>query len=208
MDLSSLKVKYRYTIEMPDQEATYNEILSKVTVKHLNTILSGKQAILISPIFKSDNDQLIHFILDFDSPTNSITPALYNSVMNIKNKLAIDTWIETTKTGLHLVSNVLLKNITSLKMREIFKKFNINYLDYVSSFRDMPIYRLGSYVDNTTYMKIDSINDFKKINEEKKKLPLDILDQKEWVSLWERFLLPTKIVEFKTFERTSLINFK
>lgn len=208
MVLSSLKVKYRYTIEMPDRETTYDEILSKVTIKHLDAILSGKQSILISPIFKSDTDQLIHFILDFDSPTNNITPALYNSVINVKNKLAIDTWIETTKTGLHLVSNVLLKNITPLKMREIFKNFNINYLDYISSFRDMPIYRLGSYVNNTTYMKIDSINDFKKINEEKKKLPLDILDKKEWVSLWERFLLPTKIVDFETFKRTSLVHFK
>ena len=49
--MEDLRVKYKYNIKMPTQTATLEALKAKIYNKHVDTILEGKEALLISPVF-------------------------------------------------------------------------------------------------------------------------------------------------------------
>lgn len=197
----NLYVKYRYTVEMPDAIKKVSEVKNSLYLKHIHEILEGKRAVLISPVYvdKENGRQYIQPIFDFDGKKASLIQAI-NEAKKIKERLRFfSSCYEPTANGVHLVFQVAIEETPETLRNELKGLFKS--LDVSSSFRDMPIFRSGSFRGTYTMVPKQEINR-KYMDEIKGKRPIDLYDQVEWVSLWEKYLFPKKLISAEIFINT------
>ena len=141
-------VKYRYVIPMSDRIDTIKNIINKWTKKYVDKIYFGQLMLLVSPIYTYKDNIFVQPVIDVDAPFNE-------AFRYVKNFLSKDNrkkhWIAefTGKTSFHLISNfaiILDKGITLPEIRKIVYeplKLKNEYVDIISSIRDMPFVRIG-----------------------------------------------------------------
>lgn len=165
-DFRQCKIHYKYAINMPPQTDTIDALVSKLATRRLSDLMSEKIQILISPVmYNKMGSMFVQPILDLDAKdTNAQVCYEYANELKIKSKYPCH--FELSKHGVHVVYDVLLYtnniNIIDLTvvLRNYFKDLNIMYLDYVSSFRDTPIYRAGSRKEDYTVFPINRLLNF------------------------------------------------
>lgn len=193
---------------MPPRMTTISQLTTKIIESRLTDILSGSVKLLVSPVFYDVRGRMyIQPIFDFDV-SDGMASRCYDVVNKYFSKTAYPCHIELTPNGAHLVFDILVYDISiigvntdivdlSVIFRNFFKKLDIPYLDVTASFRDVPIYRAGSYKDNYTIFPIRRkvvITDYDIGKEDS----LRIMNISEWIRFYKSmFMLST--VSFKKF---------
>lgn len=196
-ELNNMYVKYRHVVPMPDVVKLGNDAKTSFYNKHINEILEGKSAILISPVYeeKDTGRKYLQPIFDFDGKKASLIQSI-NDAKTLKSRIPWDCCFEPTENGTHLVFQIAIEEDPA-KLRREFKDL-FKSLDVASSFRDMPIFRCGSFRKTYTMEPMEKINK-NYMNDLKGKKPIDLHDQVEWISLWERYLFPKRIISSEIF---------
>lgn len=191
-------VKYRYTVPMPDVTKKVIDFKTSIYNKHINQILEGKSSVLLSPVYedKKNNKKYIQPIFDFDGKKTNLIQAL-SEAKKLKESLKyFSSCYEPTDNGVHLVFQIAIEE-TPETLRKEFKEL-FKSLDVSSSFRDMPIFRIGSFRETYTMAPMQNI-DRNYMDELKGKKPIDLYDQVEWIRLWEKYLYPKKLISSELF---------
>lgn len=197
-NVDNLFVKYRYTVPMPDVIKKVNDFKASIYNKHIQQILEGKSAVLLSPVYedKKNNKKYIQPIFDFDGKKSNLIQAL-NEAKKLKENLKyFSSCYEPTENGVHLVFQIAMEETPETLRKEFNGLFKS--LDVSSSFRDMPIFRIGSFRGTYTMAPLQEM-DRHYMNELKGKRPIDLYDQVEWISLWEKYLFPKKLISSELF---------
>lgn len=200
--MDDLLVSYRYALRMPNAQESLSVFKEKLFTHHAFKILEGKEQLLISPIFKKGSVELIQPIFDFDGRKASGVLKAYDEAQELTNKLNKYPFIyELTKDGVHVAFNIALYDIQDVKMfRTAIKKITASYstLDIPATFKDLPIFRFGSYRENYTMSPVRDLN-MKSFSEIVNKKPLDLYDRDMWLKLWKQFLFPKHTVSATSF---------
>jgi len=196
-----MEIKYKYVVEMPPVVDTKQNFLDKLKNKHASKIFEGKEFVMISPIFNDGKNEYAHLILDFDSHDASIARAFEEAQQMATYLKKYPHYFEITPHGVHVVFNVAveLQSIKLSDLREAFAKLSFSTLDYVSSFRDMPIFRIGSWRKPYTILPATKLSLTSLKNNQHQQGPLYYFEAKHWFHIWETMLLPKERIEGEAF---------
>ena len=199
--MEDLRVKYKYNIKMPTQTATLEALKAKIYNKHVDTILEGKEALLISPVFYQNNIEYIQPIFDFDGRKGGGILQAYDEAENLKKVMEkFSSIIELTRDGCHLTFQIGLYGLSVEEIRKELKNVTLyKTVDIPATFKDLPIYRFGSYrEENYTMIPVDNLykNIFKEVDHKK---PIELFDKENWLNLWKGYLFPTQPVSANAF---------
>jgi len=200
MNVENMYVKYRHVVPMPDVIKTGAEFKESIFKKHIDEIMEGKSQVLLSPVYedKDKRKKYLQPIFDFDGKKASLLKAFEEAKL-VKSKIQFDSIFEQTNNGVHLVFLIALDIEPEDMRKELTGLFNS--LDVSSSFRDMPIFRSGSYrEENYTMVPRNTISkDY--IKEIRGKKPGEIYSPEKWIELWNKYLFPKRIVDAESFIR-------
>lgn len=196
-----MDVKYKYVIEMPPAVDSSESYLNKLMTKHTTNIFNGHEFVMISPVLRDGKNEFMHLILDFDCHDMSVGKA-FSEATDIANRLSkYDPYFEITPNGVHVVFNIALKMETyrTMAFKKLFSSMPYTKLDFLSSLRDVPIFRIGSWRKPVTILPASELN--AKVRSENKHRggPLHYFDEDGWFKLWKTKLLPTEIISGDAF---------
>lgn len=195
---------YKYTVNMSPQKTTLKDFRNKIVTKHVNKILMGKEQLLVSPVFSTEQNQIyIQPVFDFDGRRGGgILKAQDDAMRFCSNVKRYPHIYEVTPNGVHLVFLVAFNDCSIEEYRNLVKNIKFTTLDVLSSTRNVPIFRIGSYKQNHTIIPTSKLHiDLMNIC---KKLPKDIYTTEEWIKFWDMYLLPQeKISHIKFFKQLS-----
>lgn len=187
---------------MPNAQESLAVFKDKLFKNHIFKILEGKEQLLISPVLKKRSVELIQPIFDFDGRKSSGVLKAYDEAEELTNKLSKYPFVyELTKDGVHVVFNIALYDIKDVKTFRMAIKNNttsFSTLDVSATFKDLPIFRFGSYRENYTMAPVKELN-INSFSEIVNKKPLDLYDRDMWLKLWKQFLFPKYTVSATSF---------
>jgi len=191
-------VKYRHVVPMPDVIRTGAEFKESVFEKHIDDIMEGKSQVLLSPVYvdKSKDKSYLQPIFDFDGKRASLLTA-FDEARKVKSNMNFNSIYEQTQNGVHLVFLIAI-DIDPEDMRNEVKGL-FKSLDVSSSFRDMPIFRSGSYREEKYTMIPRNTIEKDLIKKIKGKTPGELYSPDKWIELWNRYLFPKRIVDAESF---------
>ncbi|HRT03531.1 MAG TPA: hypothetical protein P5513_06285 [Candidatus Diapherotrites archaeon] len=191
-------VKYRHVVPMPDVIRTGAEFKESIFEKHIDDIMEGKSQVLLSPVYKdkSKNKTYLQPIFDFDGKRASLLTA-FDEARKVKSNMNFNSIYEQTQNGVHLVFLIAI-DIDPEDMRNEVKGL-FKSLDVSSSFRDMPIFRSGSYREEKYTMIPRNTIEKDLIKKIKGKTPGELYSPDKWIELWNRYLFPKRIVDAESF---------
>jgi len=174
---------------MPDRNTTMWEFLEVKLPNHSEQILEGKEQILISPVYGS----YIQPIFDFDGRRNP--ESAYDEATYVYKLSQMPGCFEITDTGVHLVLFVALRDTTVEELRSFFKKSRLRKLDVASSFRNLVVFRCGSYrEEGYTMVPVFTPKDLASIRTQANAVPAKIYSAEKWNDIWRRCLFPRKLM--------------
>lgn len=189
-----LPITYRWNVRMPDQKSTTTEFMEIKLPKHTEQIIEGKEQILISPVY----GKYIQPIFDFDGRKNPT--AAYDEAEYIYKLSGIPGCFEVTNTGVHLVLFVALRDTSVEELRIFFKRTRMKKLDVSSSFRDLVVFRCGSFrEEGYTMLPTFSPKEIPTCRSRANNIPSSIYSAEKWTSIWRKCLFPRKLMGAKYF---------
>jgi len=185
---------------MPDVVKTGAEFKESIFEKHINEIMEGKSQVLLSPVYqdKDKHKKYLQPIFDFDGKKASLLTALDEAKL-VKSKIHFSSIYEQTNNGVHLVFLIALDIDPEDMRKEVAGLFRS--LDVSSSFRDMPIFRSGSYREEKYTMVPRNTISKDYIKQIRGKKPGEIYPPEKWIELWNKYLFPKRIVDAESFIR-------
>ncbi len=193
---------YKYVATMPPAKASISDVLYKVKFKHHDEIIEGKTGILISPVyFDSDKEGYFQPIFDLDRHKGSIgIVSLIDEGKRINDAFkSHGCHYELTKEGLHVVCEFLVRDYEFDEYKNILTD-KFKSLDTTSTFRDMPIWRVGSYSKQENFTVCPATDIDKNSYNKCEGKPNEIMEGLNWNDVWDRYLFPRKEIANDTFK--------
>lgn len=170
----NIKVKYRYTITMPDRIGLYSEIINKwLSLDHFEKLYNGKLLLLVSPKFSVNNKDYSLYQIQLDVEGFD-TKKSFNFCKSFCKDNSGYYFCYTGRSGFHIYSKFVVKMKNDLSISEIrnmlLDKFDLpDYVDLISSIRDVPTIRIG-YRPDTDRLSFPifanmNYNEFKNISD-------------------------------------------
>ena len=204
IDYSKLVVHYKYTKTMTIETRTAEHVLERWKTKHIFEFMENKPIEFhLSPEYTYNGKHYTQITLDMDiSRTHkregSTEKQMIEDLKNIMKNLKTDFHIEFTGNGYRIVSDVAWSDLELDKARQIALQNKELYpsLDAVTSFRKMPIARIGT---NDTYRTIlfvpkNQATNFGTLKSKSKKKPSEIMSKDVWLKLFETYWFPKKFL--------------
>ena len=202
-------VKYKYTVNMPDQYKQYNHFMDHILNKRIFDLYNGKYELLVSTEYKYkiNNTLFYQFDLDFDGDNEKtireIKKLCYEMIRNNVDKYF---FIQYSGNGFHIKSFIAIQNFSYDKLKRLKYWTKFNTLDIPSSFRNNPSRSPWTYsMKNKVTMITFSIKDFimmnfKILSKLKYKKPNSIIEKiDDYKKLLKNYLLPIYYISYDSF---------
>lgn len=203
-------VKYRYEIRMTDVVSKRSLVLDKWLGDHFEDIYNG-QTILVSPIYRYRNIIFLQPLLDIDTTLEKALDYSKEFLSRCRYKL----WsVEFTgAVSVHIVGGFLIKigtiydNIKTIREKFFDPIDPPDFVDQVSSVRDMPTLRIGYRRDKRKLAFPLPRNRMNReyIEEHKSEKSFsDIMTKPQLKAYIKKFILPERVVEYDSFKSSLL----
>jgi len=186
---------------MPPFVADVDMFIADRLVPHMDKILCGEESVFISPQYSNSPDGKsgpLFYQLFFDIDTKHVgQPRAMETASKIVQNLdrvGVEYFFENSVTGVHIFSRHCYEiDFSYEKIKQKYgKQFTVSYpgFDYVSSLRNVPIPRVGSY-NKQVLIKVQSTLE-EAFNDRTNELPGNVMSEQQLIRFWMGFLFPKR----------------
>lgn len=181
--------------------ADTENFISQHVVSHMDKILSGEEAVFLSPQYTTKPNGnagplLYQLFFDIDSKYVGAAKAQETAIKIVAKlqRSGIEFFFENSQSGIHIWSRHCYElDFSYEKLKQKYgKQFTVSYpgFDFVSSLRNVAVPRLGSYHKHTLidiHPTIDAA-----FSNRSSSMPIDVRSEIDWKQLWQEYLFPKR----------------
>lgn len=203
VNLEDLIVEYKYTRTMNIVKNTMLHVIERWESDHIFKFMDGKEIEFhLSPEYEYKNKKYTQITLDLDLSSvhkreGTSKDNLINSLKLIQSRLKVPYVIEFTGNGYRIATLYAWADLDLAYARNRAKKYPVVGVDITSSFRDMPIARIGTYNPGRRLIvpceKSDAY-DFSYYKSLSKKAPFSLMGKNKWLKTFKKHWILTKFL--------------